>query len=126
SAPDLRLELRNSFLHNLALAIQRRAATFKLVNLTSPHILDAWIINSGLKIRRQAQLCPTTIFSSQPLLGGPENEKLLGQDFEFCARLGVIEDDQGVAGFHTVAFLDPQFLDDAAVQMLQTFAVAFD
>ena len=51
---------------------------------------------------------------------------LLRQHIDGGLRLGLLEHDQGLADLDPVPFLDPQFLDDAAVEMLDGLAVALD
>ena len=50
----------------------------------------------------------------QPLLAGPQHQKLLRQHVVFGARLGVVEHDQYVAGIDPITFLHVELLDEPA------------
>ena len=64
--------------------------------------------------------------SQQSRFGRPQYRILLGKNLVFGACLGLIQHDQQVAENDLVAFPDPHFLDDAAIEMLNALAVALD
>src|SRR5262245_47082946 len=97
------------------------------MNLTVPDAGDVRMLIAGcFDILGHGQAGGAGELGLQPFLGGPQNEKLLGQHVVFGARLSVVEHDQYVAGIDPIAFPHVELFDDAAVEMLDALAVALD
>src|SRR5262245_44597509 len=109
---------------DLSLTFECGTSALELLDLAGPDVPGVEILLPGGELGRHHQVRLAGQFGQQAHFGGAQHEILLGQYFELGPGLGIVEHDQHVSGANTVTFLDPQILDDAAIEVLYALAVA--